>query len=349
VGGVHAEGRKGLDCGVTPLPATTNPRRKRAKKFAVDGAANTVPAMKRGLQMLSAVAVLGLVAFLAMRAWRAGEAQTTGAAEAKYFPEKKENQKWLNEAKPFSTPATATPGARAGLSADKLERLAKIRRDYDEIRMKMSAEFAAAGDKYPGGLNAFLKQLALLEREMHADFAAALTPAELEDYEMAESTTGKALAGRFGAVATSEEQRRTLFRWQKEFDDRFALVFDVTPMALVERVKVQQAMREKVRAMLGDEDYAKWLQAEDASYAGMRTLALQQGLSTKAVSELWRAKDEWTQRKLEIAAQPGLTPEQRAAMHASLAQQTRARVSALLGVDILSAGHEALVWLPPSR
>jgi hypothetical protein len=223
------------------------------------------------------------------------------------------------------------------LSADKLERLAKIRRDYDEIRMKMSAEFAAAGDKYPGGLNAFLKQLALLEREMHADFAAALTPGELEDYEMAESTTGKALAGRFGAVATSEEQRRTLFRWQKEFDDRFALVFDVTPGALVERVKVQQAMREKVRAMLGDEDYAKWLQAEDATYAGMRTLALQQGLSTKAVSELWRAKDEWTQRKLEIAAQPGLTPEQRAAMHASLAQQTRARVDRrCVGVDILS-------------
>ncbi len=308
--------------------------------------------MKRGLQIFAAAAVLGLVAFLAVRAWRAGE----DAAKPGETATKSAAGTAKTALAPVAVPktsggagATAAPRARTVLSADKLERLAKIRRDYDEIRMKMSAEFAAAGDKYPGGLNAFLKQLALLEREMHADFAAALTPAELEDYEMAESTTGKALAGRFGAVATSEEQRRTLFRWQKEFDDRFALVFDVTPGALVERVKVQQAMREKVRAMLGDEDYAKWLQAEDATYAGMRTLALQQGLSTKAVSELWRAKDEWTQRKLEIAAQPGLTPEQRTAMHASLVLQTRARVSALLGVDILTAGHEALVWLPPSR
>jgi hypothetical protein len=45
------------------------------KKFAVDGVANTVPAMKRGLQIFAAAAVLGLVAFLAVRAWRAGEAQ----------------------------------------------------------------------------------------------------------------------------------------------------------------------------------------------------------------------------------------------------------------------------------
>ena len=51
-------------------------------------------------------------------------------------------------------------------------------------------------------------------------------------------------------------------------------MFDLTPTALWERVKVQQAMREKIRAMLGDEGYAAWLRTEDATYAAMRTLAL---------------------------------------------------------------------------
>jgi hypothetical protein len=98
----------------------------------------------------------------------------------------------------------------------------------------MSADYTAAGANFPGGMNAFLRQLALLEREMHGDFAAALTPRELEDYEMRESTTGQSVQRRLAGVAVTEEQRREVFRLQREFDDRFALVFDVTPPALLE-------------------------------------------------------------------------------------------------------------------
>ena len=44
--------------------------------------------MKRGLQILGAVAVFGLGAFLAMRAWRAGEDPTKVTGDAKNIPEK---------------------------------------------------------------------------------------------------------------------------------------------------------------------------------------------------------------------------------------------------------------------
>ncbi len=253
-------------------------------------------------------------------------------------------------ADPGGDPARPTVSAAAvPLSPDKLERIAKIRRDYDEIRAKMSADYTAAGDKFPGGLSAFLKQLALLEREMHTDFALALTPRELEDYEMYQSTTGQAMQRRLAGVAVTDEQQRAVYRVQREFDDRFALVFDLSPPALWERMKAQDVARQKIRSVLSDEAFASWLNAEDPSFGAMRGLAAQKGLPAAAGNELWRIKSEWTLRKLEIAAQVGLSPEQRVAMHGALAGQTRARVAVLVGADALAPGIEALVWLPPVR
>ncbi len=254
-------------------------------------------------------------------------------------------EKFLPKAKPFSPPVAEKKPA--GLSPEKRERLAQIRRDYEEMRAKMSQEYGAAGEKFPGGLNAFLRQLALLEREMHADFAKTLTPQELEDYEMAESNTGKILERRFAGLLVTDEQRRAVYRAQREFDDQFALVFDVSPGALLERMKVQQVARAKIRAALGDDTYAAWLKDEDPAYAAMRNFAAQKNLPATASNELWQIKDEWTQRKLEIASQPGLTPEQRANMQAALAEQTRTRVLALAGSDAFQAGNEPFAWLPP--
>lgn len=318
--------------------------------MAVDGAANTVGAMKRGLPWLGALAVLGLAGFFFVREWKGGGAPTKPTSgEKTVSPGGGAKTDGGGGAKAGGAARGIATKTKAGLPADKAARLEKIRRDYDEIRAKMSADFTAAGDKFPGGLNAFLKQLALLEREMHADFAAALTPLELEDYEMSESTTGKALENRLSGATVSDEQRRAVYRLQKAFDDRFSLVFDVSPAALLERTKVQQAMREQIRATLGDEAFATWLRIEDGSYAAMRTMAREQGLPATAVAELWRIKNEWTQQKLEIAAQAGLTVEQRQAIHVSLVEQTRARVTSLLGPEALSAGTEALQWLPPGR
>ena len=323
---------------------------KTPKKFAVEGTANTVWAMKRGLQILGAVAVLALGAFLAMRAWRAGEDPTKVTGDAKNIPEKKEHEKLLREANPLVAPARVTGSAGVvPLSPDKWERIAKIRRDYDEIRVKMSADYAAVGDKFPGGLSAFLKQLALLEREMHADFARDLTPRELEDYELHQSTTGQTLQRRLAGVGVTDEQQRAVYRLQREFDDRFALVFDLSPSALWERMKVQDVLRQKIRSELSDAAFAAWLNAEDPSFGAMRGLAAEKGLPPAAGDELWRIKNEWTLRKLEIAAQQGLSPEQRNAMQAAWVGQIRSRVAVLVGADALAPGVEALAWLPVAQ
>lgn len=251
----------------------------------------------------------------------------------------------LQTAQSFALPGAGAP-VPAGLSAGKAARVAKIQRDYEEIRTKTSADYRAAGESFPGGINAFLRQLALLELEMRRDLAAALTPEQLEDYLMKGSTTGQALQRRLEGVDVTDEQRRLVFRAQQEFDDRFSLIFDIAPAALRERTKAQFETREKIRATLGDEAYAAWLRTEDPSYAALRALAAERGLASTAVSELWQIKDDWTLRKLEIAAQPELTADQRTQMQAALASQIRARVAGLVGEEAMQPGSEALGWLP---
>jgi hypothetical protein len=295
-----------------------------------------------------AAIVLVSVGLLAWRVWVMADRSVSDvgkvhqpAPEAPDLPP----SPFLRKAQPFALPDGGAPGP-AGLSAGKAARVAKVRRDYEEIRTKTSADYRAAGENFPGGINAFLRQLALLELEMHRDLAAVLTPPELEDHLMKESTTGQTLQHRLEGVEVTDEQRRLVFRAQQEFDDRFSLIFDVAPAALWERTKAQFETREKIRATLGDDAYAAWLRTEDPSYAALRALVVERGLPSTATTDLWRVKDDWTLRKLEIAAQPGLTLEQRAQLQAALAEQIRSQVAALVGPDAMQPGSEALGWLP---
>lgn len=238
-------------------------------------------------------------------------------------------------------PTAATPLT----AAEKAARIEKIRRDYDEIRAKASADYSAAGANFPGGLNAFLRQLALLEREKRADFARILSPRELEDLELRETPAGQLVQRLLGSTAATDEQRRAAFRLQRDFEDRFALTFDVSPAALLQREAARQQTQEKILATLGDELTTAWL-SEGGDYAGFAAFVARHNLPPSASLDLWRVKNEFTLGRLELAA-AGLTPEQRAAAMATLVQQIETRVGNIVGSGMLgTARNEVLLWLP---
>ena len=247
-------------------------------------------------------------------------------------------------------PAPKTRPPPALTPAEKAARIEKINRDYDEVRLKTSADYSAAGASFPGGLNAFLRQLALLEREKHADLATVLSPAELEDYEMRETAAGQLVQKLLGDTAATDAQRRAVFRLQRAFEDQFALTFDVTPPALLQRETARHALQEQIHAVLGDALFGAWLQGEGGEYAQFTKFAAAQGLPLEAPLQLWRAKNEFTRRRLEINAQNSerrMSPEQMRAAQAALTQQTEARVLAIIGQGAMqTARTEVLGWLP---
>lgn len=243
---------------------------------------------------------------------------------------------------------SATPGAPAGLSAaERMARADKIRRDYDEMTTKFSADYAAAGNSFPGGLSAYLRQLALLQVEKHKDLAALLTPRELEDIEMRDTTAGQTVQKLLGDTAATEEQRRVVFRLQKEFEDQFALTFDLTPPALLTRESARQATQQQIHAVLGDELFGAWLRGEGADYAAFTAYVQQAGLSANVPLDLWRAKNDFIIARLQLKVRTDLAPAQVAEAERALISQVVARVTGLLGpAAVAGPGRDILTWLP---
>lgn len=303
-------------------------------------------AAKRTIAVAVGVAVAVTVAIILMRtgespAARPGSSQPTPAMP----PPAKPRRAAVEGPGPG---ATANRGAdEAAISpAEKAARVEKIKKDYEEIRAKTAADYSAAGARFPGGLNAFLRQLALLEREKRADLAAVLSPHELEDLELRETLAGQQIQRWLGDTPVSDEQRRAVFRLQREFDDRFALTFDVTPKALLERETARHRLQEEIRGLLGDALFASWLRGEGPDYANFVAFATREGLPAEMPLNLWRTKNEFIRRRLELAAQPLSSPQLAAAQNA-LARDIETRVLAIVGpAAMVTARKEILNWLP---
>jgi hypothetical protein len=300
----------------------------------------------RGLIVGSALALLMIGALVIW--WRSARVERTRSVGR--TPEKNAAVT-APAAHPIPEPKRARPPETANRplsAAEKAARVEKIKRDYDEIRTKASADFSAAGTNFPGGLNAFLRQLALLEREKRADLAAVLSAAELEDLEMRETTAGQLVQKWLGDTAASEAQRREVFRLQRAFEEKFALTFDLTPGALLARETSRQQLQEQIRGVLGDALFASWLRAEGGDFAQFQKFAAQQGLPADAPLNLWRAKNEFTRQRLELNARgTDRRNEQFRAAQAALTQEIEARVLGIVGPGAMTAArNEVLAWLP---
>ncbi len=249
------------------------------------------------------------------------------------------------KASPANANLPAKPAVTSLTAEEKAARIAKIAKDYEEIMAKAAADFSAAGASFPGGLNAYLRQLALLEREKWKDYAAFLTPRELEDLQFREHTAGKAVVSWLDGTAATDDQRRAVLRLQREFDDKYALIFDMSPGALAAREAERQALQEKILGELGPDLFAAWLRGEGEDFANLARYTQSQGIRPEAALEVWRIKNEFVRRRLELAAQ-GANGADVSGPRTQLLVETRAKVTALLGAAAIESPRTSgLNWL----
>ena len=246
-----------------------------------------------------------------------------------------------------SRPRPEEPPAPKELSADaRTERVKKILRDYQEIQAKMSADYGAAGQSFPGGLSAFLRQLALLEREKRADLAKAMTPQELEDYEIRETAAGQKMRTLLDGTAATDEQRRAVFHAEDSFNERFGFTFDMAPAALAVREAARQATQREIHAALGDELFQGWLQRDDPTYAHLAEFARQQNLPGNLALGLLNVRNGFTLSMLDIASAPLESAAERRAALVVWARDQIAGIAPLLPRD--AGDREVTSWLGKS-
>jgi hypothetical protein len=304
--------------------------------------------MKRSVLIRAGVA--GLVLLLAgLGFWLAPRRDTAPAVVEATVRGAAPTTRQVGRGAPDGAALSPVSGGTGGgpWSAEKAARVEKIKRDYDEVHVKAAADYAAGGKNFPGGLNGYLRQLALLDREKRADLAAVLTARELEDLELTETVAGQTVRRLLGDTAATEEQRRAVFRLQREFEDRFALTFDLAPKALLEREHARAQTAERIREVIGDTLFHEWLKGEGMDYPQLAAMLERRGLPTSTGLELWRVRTEFTLRRLELNAGPAMTSAQQRATLAALIRQTEVRLIGILGAGTVQMERDtALQWLP---
>lgn len=224
------------------------------KKFAVAHAARSMGCMKRVAIIGGAAALVALVVvlfFYVRRSTTMTLVFNQAPGETKVIELSPQRSTHLK----VSERADVAPEASA---AEKAARVEAIRRDYEELRRKVAGELAAIETATVGDAKVLLRQLALLEGELRADLARVLDAAELEDFELRESTTGVRVTQRLAGATATEAQRRAVFRVQREFDLKHALAFELSAEALAVRERDRRETEQKIRAVLGEELFAAW-------------------------------------------------------------------------------------------
>ena len=174
-----------------------------------------------------------------------------------------------------------------------------------------------------------------------------LGAAELEELELRETFSGKAVQKALGTTAAGDELKRAVFRIRKEFDDQYALIFDLSPAALLARETERQAAQEKILAVLGPELSFAWLREEGPDFSEIATFVGQQNLGRETALEVWRIRNEVARRNLAATLQPNTSPEAVAASRAATAAWARERLTAVVGpVAAQAVGPGVFRWLP---
>jgi hypothetical protein len=214
--------------------------------------------------------------------------------------------------------------AQFGVSdPQKLMQLQTIIEDYQQVQND------AFSDGRTPGRELIQESQQLLQREQFADIAATLTPEELAEYELRASATAHALRGSIREFRASESEYRALFAaYQTAANDPAARGFD--PGKLLEQA----------RNILSPERFADLEQALAPGAAKLNRLAARLELPLAAIKPVDVAQRELKERAKNVRGDRALTPEQRAAQLAAIADEATQRISAVLGERGFAAYRE---------
>ncbi|MEO0054239.1 MAG: hypothetical protein RLZZ50_186 [Verrucomicrobiota bacterium] len=238
-------------------------------------------------------------------------------------PDPTESNPWLERQYGFLPPA-------------KRDALIKIAQDYQDLQQELQedmGEFRLPADQ---------EKLKFLEEEKRRDMAAVLTPEELEAYEMRQSSTASQLLWQMTRMDATEEEYRAIYAIRREFDeanstnDPFA-TRSMGPDDWKKRNEAEKAMREQIKAALGEERYKVYTRSNQHEYQQLMGATKRFGLPGDTPAKVFDLRDEIGASGVRIADDKTLTPEQKGEALRRLADAGRKKLATLLGSEVAQA------------
>jgi hypothetical protein len=193
------------------------------------------------------------------------------------------------------------------------------------------------------------QQLTELDKTMHADFAAVLTPGELAEDDLRSSNTAQSLRFALVAFDASEQEYRTIFQLQQAFDEKFGRRYGPSSQdEMRARMEAQKQLTADIKAALGPE------RATDYSYRQTSQLVTRLGLPQETTAQVYAVQKE-IQQRVGSVFQDNPIPAQRNEALAALAEEAKTKIGAMLGAKGFDAYRQnggswmqALQPRPPS-
>lgn len=240
--------------------------------------------------------------------------------------------------------ATAAQRQKYGdLPKSKIDLIDRIADDYAEMISQVKA--ATNGIMLPEDR----EKLALLEREKRADLAAILSPAELEDYEMRNSTITMRLRGALTLLDASLEEYRAIYRIQQPFAE---ILYPTSTGGMTvmtadlsrQRTEAQKQIADQLKVALGEQRYADFARASNYEYQNLYRIAQRENVTLDAINRTYDLRASAAQESQRIQ-DAKLSPEARTAALQTLVADTKAKITGNLGSNLAENYTKNLSWL----
>lgn len=174
--------------------------------------------------------------------------------------------------------------------------------------------------------------LAFLEAEKRKDLLEILTPEQYEERELRISNTAASMRRYMVAMEPTETEFRTIFRLQKEFDEKYSgNARPTTPAGRSEMQSAERALVAAVKAELGEERGAEYEKSRDFSYGRSHHVAKQLGLPKETGEALWKLQKDTFQQFNQVGTNRELSPQQKHAQQLEIVRTAKTALTTQVG------------------
>jgi hypothetical protein len=230
------------------------------------------------------------------------------------------------------------------LPDEKLDVLRQIEEDYNAQRSEIT--LAARAGLITSYTDAENQKIKGLEKAFHDNLGSILSPQELEDYDLRNSTSAMRVRSSVTVFNPTEEEFRAIYRLQKEFDDRYATIGgSLSQEEARARSEAQKQLTADIKAALGAERGEFYERATNYDYRAASMLVTRLELPPQTTDQLWALQQEMQPRAQTLMRGGALSPAERIQQLAALNDEAKAKAAALLGARGFEAYQQNTSWL----
>jgi hypothetical protein len=220
------------------------------------------------------------------------------------------------------------------LSNDKIDAIARIERDYNEMSTEAWAK--RRGNVVTSG-DTIMQAQQLMEKEKLTDLSAVLSPEELAQYEMRNSNSARSLINNLRNIDLTAPEYARLYEAQKAFDDANPPRSSADPTYFSQRQLAQMSLNEQARAVLGDTRFYAYLEGADRSYASVaQVLAKYPAVTPATAYQVYQLQSELQTEMSQTARSGPMPPEKIEEMRNTVAAYNT-KLEAAVGPEVAEA------------